>query len=74
LKLTAISSPHLKAGGAIKEIWKLDVRSSGTLGDLRAVLPAMAFAARNYVGTNTGKAIEIKVKEKKDFKSFLSGN
>ena len=48
------------------------MKSSGTTGDLRVILPLMAFAASKYVGTDTGKAMTVKSKEKaKDYLQFL---
>jgi len=73
LKLTAISSPEFKTNGTIRELWQVDVKSTGSSNDLRRILPIMVYAAREYIGVNTGKAVDIKVKDgKKDFQSFLN--
>lgn len=41
-------------------VWKTTVQTYTPSTDLRSIMPALANAASNYIGTNTGKAIELK--------------
>ena len=55
-----------------KELWRTEVKSTGSTGDLRSVFPLMVFSSLRYIGTDTGKAIRVKMKEtNKEFKAFI---
>lgn len=72
LRLTAVDGTQLRTSGTLHDLWKTEVKSTGTSGDLRVILPLMAFAASKYIGTDTGKAVRVKTKEKaKDYLQFL---
>ena len=43
------------------QLWKTTVTSTGTSGDLRIVLPALVAASQEYIGTNTGKKVKVKM-------------
>ena len=43
------------------QLWKTTLKSEGSVGDLRIVLPHMVVAGRDYFGINTGKKLVIKV-------------
>lgn len=47
----------------LKQAWKTTVTSTGSSGDLRSVLPALAAASIQYIGKNTGKQIKFRMKE-----------
>lgn len=71
LRLSAVDGPQLKLG-KVQDIWRVDVKSTGSSGDLRQIFPIMAFVASKYVAIDTGKAVRTKTKVKaKDFQAFL---
>lgn len=43
------------------QVWKTDVVSTGSSGDLRLVVPYMVAAMKPYLGTNTGRKVEVEV-------------
>lgn len=45
----------------MSQVWKTNVVSSGSSGDLRLVAPYMVTAMKPYLGTNTGRKIEVVV-------------
>ncbi|QNA85201.1 hypothetical protein G4G27_15230 [Sphingomonas sp. So64.6b] len=58
-------------GGKPQEIWRVDVESSGSSGDIRAIFPYLVYAAAPYIGADTGQAVRVKVKDNnKDFRAF----
>lgn len=57
-----------------KALWQTEVKSTGSTGDLRTIMPEMAFAGSSYIGTDTGKGVRMKVKKSsKEYKSFWGG-
>ncbi|MCG9712099.1 hypothetical protein L1D29_04620 [Shewanella insulae] len=46
-----------------KQIWKTTVTSTGTSGDLRQVFPILVAASKPHIGTNTGKKVNVILKE-----------
>lgn len=58
---TAFDINASKSSGKDTQLWKTTVTSSGSSGDLRYVFPYMVYATQPYLGTNTGKKIEVKV-------------
>jgi hypothetical protein len=72
LRLSAIDAAHLKSSGVVESLWRTDVKSTGSSGDLREIFPIMVFAASPYIGNDTGKAVRTKTKQKsKEFQGFL---
>ncbi len=61
--LDAIDFQEFRKTKNIKKIWKTIVTSSGSSGDLRVVLPILVGAAKDYIGTDTGKKIDIRLLE-----------
>lgn len=47
-----------------KEVWSVDVETTGLPGDLSEVVPVMIAAAQPYFGTATGERLQIKLNEK----------
>ena len=47
----------------IVPVWKTTVTSTGSSGDLRRVFPVLVAAAKPYIGTNTGKKVEVSIME-----------
>ena len=45
----------------MSQVWKTNVVSTGSSGDLRLVVPYMVAAMKPYLGTNTGRKIEVEV-------------
>ncbi len=45
----------------MSQVWKTNVVSTGSTGDLRRVIPYMVTAMKPYLGTNTGHKIEVAV-------------
>lgn len=45
----------------MSQVWKTNVVSTGSSGDLRLVVPYMVAAMKPYLGTNTGRKIEVVV-------------
>ena len=45
------------------QLWTTTVTSTGSSGDLRRVFPALAAAAKPYIGTNTGQIVEVELPE-----------
>ena len=45
----------------MNQVWKTNVVSTGSSGDLRLVVPYMVAAMKPYLGTNTGRKIEVEV-------------
>lgn len=72
LRISAVDGAQLRTVGKLQDLWKTEVKSTGTSGDLRVILPIMAFAASKHIGVDTGKAVRVKTKEKaKDYRQFL---
>lgn len=45
----------------MSQVWKSSVTSTGSSGDLRLVMPYMVSALQPYLGTNTGRKIDVTV-------------
>ena len=73
LRLSGVASQSLQPPRTPIEMWKVEVKSEGSSGDLRYILPFMAYSSKDYIAISSGKQIEIKVKEKnKDFRNFMN--
>ncbi len=47
----------------VRQLWQTQIVSTGSSSDLRLVFPYLALASENYIGRNTGKAINVKIYE-----------
>lgn len=75
LRLSGVDPQSLRSPSTPTEIWKVEVKSEGLSGDLRYILPFMAYASKAYIGTSSAKQIEIKTKEKnKEFRKFMTAD
>lgn len=63
LFLSAIDLNQFKLNKKTKQIWKTSAISTGSSGDLREVLPVLVAASKPYLSKNTGKMIEVSIKE-----------
>ena len=63
IELTAYDLKIFQISNKQVELWKTTIASTGTSGDLRRVFPAMIAAASPYLATNTGKQVEVTLKE-----------
>jgi len=60
-------------GKDVVQMWKTIIKSTGTSGDLRRVLPVMVAAAKKHISTDTKKEIRIELKEKDQRVQFIKG-
>ena len=61
LKLRAMQL-HGAESQKATESWRIDLASDGSVGDLREIFTYLLFAASPYVGQNSGKALDVKIK------------
>lgn len=59
LKLTAVDLDEYKKSQKTNQLWQTTVTSTGADGDLRFVFPILVAASKEYLGSNTGKRIQI---------------
>lgn len=72
LKLSASRS---EGGTSAREVWRVDVASTGGNGDLREIFPYLLMAAAPVIGTSTGKAVPVKIKvDGKEITAFRASN
>jgi hypothetical protein len=64
LILDAVDLDEYKQSQKINQLWQTTVTSTGSSGDLRLIFPIMVAASKPYLGSNTGKRIEISLTEK----------
>ena len=62
-KIEAFDLKEFKETGEEKQLWWTVVTSRGESDDLRYVMPYMITAVEDYIGSNTGKRIEVKIRE-----------
>ena len=75
LRLSGVDPQSLRSPSAPIEMWKVEVKSEGLSGDLRYILPFMAYASKAYIGSSSGKQIEVTTKEKsKEFRKFMTAD
>jgi hypothetical protein len=53
--------------------WKTSVVCAGPWADLRRIFPYMIVAAKDYIGTNTGKRIEFLMQQEDERVVTLTG-
>lgn len=63
LVLDAVDLEEYRRSEKIVQVWKTTVTSRGSSGDLRRVFPVLVAAARPYIGTNTGKQVDVTLTE-----------
>ena len=73
LVLKALDLSEYKRGGKFIPIWEVIVTSYGSSGDLRRVFPVLVAAALPYIGTNTGKKVNVLLTEINDNVKFIKG-
>lgn len=61
--LDAVDLEEYRRSEKIVQVWKTTVTSRGSSGDLRRVFPVLVAAVRPYIGTNTGKQIDVTLTE-----------
>jgi hypothetical protein len=47
----------------LNEVWKTDIVSTGSSGDLRRVFPVLIAGAAKYIGENTGQQVNVELYE-----------
>lgn len=73
LGVSAIDWAEYSRTGKLNRVFDVAVKSTGTGGDLRAVMPYMAMSAGRYAGVNSGRAIMIEHKyDGKEIREFLN--
>jgi hypothetical protein len=73
LFLDAYDVPTYIKEKKMAQVWKTSVVSTGESGDLRLVIPYMVTAMKPYLGTNTGRRIEVEVLENDPAVQVLRG-
>lgn len=63
LVLDAVDLDEYKGTQKVMPLWKTTATSTGSSGDLREVFPVLVAASVPYIGTNTGKKINISIRE-----------
>jgi hypothetical protein len=63
LILDALDLDASRADKKYIQLWQTTVTSIGSNGDLRLVFPIMVGAAKEYIGTNTGKKVRVTLYE-----------
>lgn len=61
--LDAVDLVKYRRSEKIIQVWKTTVTSRGSSGDLRRVFPVLVAAATPYIGTNTGKQVDVTLTE-----------
>ncbi len=61
--LSAYDLKEYRATGKENMIWDTRIVSTGTSGDLRRVFPILIAAAKEYIGANTGRIVQVSLKE-----------
>lgn len=64
--LDAVDANKFKQSQEIQSLWKTTIISTGSSGDLRTIFPILLGAGKEYIGTNTGKAISVTLSEDDD--------
>lgn len=61
--LSALDLNQYKINEQQKQVWRTSVISTGSSGDLRQVFPVLVAASRPYLSKNTGKQVNVLIKE-----------
>lgn len=59
LDITGFDVAEYERSKEMKPLWKIQVRSVGSMGDLRHIVPYMLTAAQPYIGTSTGRSVTV---------------
>lgn len=59
MRLDAIDLKQYRATQKIEPLWKMTVTSTGTINDLRRIMPVLVAASQPYLATNTEHKIEV---------------
>lgn len=59
--IDAIDLNDFRKSGVLNTAWRTTITSEGSSNDLRLVIPAMLAASLKYIGTNTGKRIDLEI-------------
>lgn len=73
MTLEGIDVKRFQKTNKVFPLWKTTVTSAGKSGDLRRVFPILVGASLPYIGTNTGKQIDINISEKDQKVKFVKG-
>jgi hypothetical protein len=63
ISLNALDLAAYRKSEEEKQVWKTDIFSTGSSGDLRKVFPVMLAASVPYIGENTGEKIKVTLYE-----------
>jgi len=63
VSLGAYDYQHFLKTKENKQVWRTDITSTGSSGDLRRVFPVLIASAGNYMGRDTGKAVMVSMLE-----------
>lgn len=63
LALSAVDLAHYRATGAIVEVWRTTVTSTGSSDDMRRILPVMMAAAMRRLAVSTPGKIDVDITE-----------
>jgi hypothetical protein len=63
LLLDAIDLGAFRSSKKVLSAWRTMVTSNGSSGDLRLVLPILVAASEQYIAVNTGKQVEVELRE-----------
>ena len=61
--IEAVDLPTYRSQNKVVQVWKTEIVSVGSSGDLRKVIPVMIGAASSYMGTNTGEIRTVNLYE-----------
>lgn len=64
---------HIKEN-KMNQVWKTSAISTGSSNDLRQVVPYMVTAMKPHLGTNTGRKVEVEVREDDPAVQLLRGS
>ncbi|SHO54430.1 hypothetical protein VQ7734_00144 [Vibrio quintilis] len=73
ISLVAYDVNEYKKSKKMKQVWKTDITSSGSSGDLRRAFPVLVAASEPYIGKDTNKKVHIKIRENDDSVNKLKG-
>jgi len=63
VSLGAYDYQHFLKTKENKQVWRTDITSTGSSGDLRRVFPVLIASAGNYMGRDTGEAVVVSISE-----------
>ncbi len=63
MTLNAVDLDEYRQTGKFAQLWKTTVASRGSSDDLRLVFPTLVAASAQYLATDTGKRVEVKIYE-----------